>query len=255
MNNRMMEKDNLLTARIEDVIRLTQKTAYPHFIGFLNGHELALAMHILSQKRDICYSAFGGYAESERKMIALWADSETAVTEEDYPITGICFCYPKKYTLTHRDFLGAMTASGIKRETIGDILVTEGTAVAFVRNEIKDYLLTQTEKIGRTGVEVSEWNSKDELPFRQDFENRTYTVASARLDSIVSATVPTSREKSATWIRQGMVFVNGAEVSHISHTVKDGDIISVRGKGKFIVDEFSGVTKKGRLKINIRKYR
>ena len=36
--------------------------------------------------------------------------------------------------------------------------------------------------------------------------------------------------------------------------VKTGDKISIRGKGKFIIGEFSGVSKKGRLKLIVQKY-
>ena len=249
-----MDKDNLLTARIEDGIVLSAKTQYPHFIGFLNEHEQALALQYLSRKKGVCYSTFGGYPDSERKLLAI-TDNYAVAEEYAYPIGVICFVYDSRYQLTHRDFLGTMMALGIKRESIGDILVTDGMAIAFVKEEIKDYVIRQIQKIGRTGVTLSEWNSSMPLPVTKHFEEHTYTVASARLDSIVSAIVPLSREKSAVLIRQGMVFVNGLEVRNVSHNIKGKDIISVRGKGKFMVEAFSGMTRKGRLKIDIKKYR
>ncbi len=250
----MREKDGLLTAKIEDGIRISRKTWQPYFIGFLNGHELAAAQQFLFGKTDICYGFFGGYGESERKILAI-GNSHENIAESDYPVTGICFRYPPRYPLTHRDFLGAMMSLGIKRESIGDILVAEGMSVAFVRTEIKDYVITQIQKIGNTGVEVSEWNSSEGIAFVPRFEECSYTVASARLDNVVSAIIPTSREQSAMLIKQGMVCVDGAEVIRVSQTVKDGAVISVRGKGKFIVETFSGITRKGRLKMNVKKYR
>ena len=92
------------------------------------------------------------------------------------------------------------------------------------------------------------------LQFKNDFENISCTVSSARLDNIVSALLPLSREKSATLIKQGMVFVNSVVTDNVSYTIKPADKISIRGKGKFIISEFSGLTKKGRLKLIVQKY-
>ena len=101
---------------------------------------------------------------------------------------------------------------------------------------------------------MEEWDGGF-LPENCDFENIVITVSSARLDSVVSAVLSLSREKSAEQIRQGRVFVNSAETDNVSRILREGDKISVRGYGKFLLEGFSGLTKKGRLKINIKKYK
>ena len=52
-----------------------------------------------------------------------------------------------------------------------------------------------------------------------------------------------------------MVFVNYSECKNTSLILKENDILTIRGNGKFIVKEQSGTTKKGRIKINIVHYR
>ncbi|MEE0059481.1 MAG: YlmH/Sll1252 family protein, partial [Acutalibacteraceae bacterium] len=170
-----------------------------------------------------------------------------------YPITGISFKYKPEYKLSHRDFLGSLMGLGLKREAIGDILTGDGYTVIFIKDEIKKYVLSQIQKIGSVGVVTEEWDNYT-LPIKNEFENISCTISSARLDNIVSALVGLSREKSATLIKQGLVFVNSVAVDNLSYTIKTGDKISIRGKGKFIVGDFSGLTKKGRLKLTVQKY-
>ena len=104
------------------------------------------------------------------------------------------------------------------------------------------------------GVDVSLWDGSTLLPIDKKIIEVNITVASARLDSVVSAVYPLSRERSAAAIRQGLVFVNGISADSVSRTVKPGDKISVRGNGKFLVSDFFGTTKKGRLKLTVEKY-
>ena len=237
------------------MIQLAEKTQYPHFIGFLNMHEQAVLSTVLVGKRKLNYRFFGGYEQSERSILAV-ADNSDTIEDYYFPIAGITFRYKSEFSLTHRDFLGAVMALGIKRETIGDILVADGFAVMFVKEEIRDYLITQIRQIGKVGIISGIWNGNpNDLPVKKDFEPLHCTVSSARLDSIVSAIVPLSREKSAAIIRQGAVFLNSMQINDVSRSVKSGDIISIRGKGKFRIEEFSGITKKGRLKAVVKKYR
>ena len=248
----MTGDDNLLVARLQDALLSSNKKQFPSFIGFLNEHEISVMLQSLKKEKVSNYRFFGGYSESERCILAV---AQRNVDIEDYyfPITGISFSYKPEYTLSHRDFLGSLMSLGIKRELIGDILIGKGCTVVFVKDNIKDYIITQIQKIGKIGVTVTEWNGS-ELPVNKQIEIINCTVSSARLDCVVSAVMPFSREKSATLIKQGMVFVNSMAVENISSEVKCGDKISVRGNGKFVVGEFSGLTKKGRLKLTVEKY-
>ena len=63
-----------------------------------------------------------------------------------------------------------------------------------------------------------------------------------------------SREKASGWIRAGNVSLNHREELSVSAAVEEGDVLSIRGKGRFVIDRLGPVTKKGRLSIVFRKY-
>ena len=79
-------------------------------------------------------------------------------------------------------------------------------------------------------------------------------VASERLDCLVAFLAGTGREKAAQMVHAGLVSVNHRETDSVSHRVNEGDIISIRRCGRFIVDMLGPVTKKGRLSVKCRKY-
>ena len=135
----------LLTARISDTADLAFKTDNYKFLGFLSLEEAVLAKKVL-ENRNVKFSLFGGYDLAERVMLCClpsWGDTAS------FPITAVTFSYREVDKLTHRDFLGALMSLGLTRESIGDILVGEGRAVAFLSDDVAQYVFTQLEKIGR----------------------------------------------------------------------------------------------------------
>ena len=165
----------------------------------------------------------------------------------------LTFTYRSEDKLTHRDFLGSFMAQQLRREVIGDIVVGEGVAQAFVTDVAARLIGSSVTKIGRVGVKLT-----DDEPFRlenaQKFQEISGTVASLRLDCAVGLAAHLSREKAAVLIRSDKVDVNHFTVSSVSHELKEGDILSVRGCGRFVLSRIDGSTKKGRIHINLRKY-
>ena len=142
---------------------------------------------------------------------------------------------------------------GIERSCIGDIVVNEGKAVCFVKDEIKDYIVSQISKVGRVGVRIVDGISLD-IDFTDSIEKLSLIVSSMRLDAIVAAITKLSREKSANTILSGKVLTNYSENKNVSHQLKTDDILTIRGYGKFVIKEQTGFTKKDRLKIVINHY-
>ena len=242
-------ESELFRARVKDTADICLKTSRPKFFGFLSAGQAVLAKQIL--ENFVCRSEFwGGYEGAERVMLGCfpeWADGS------DFPVCAVTFTYRKGDSLSHRDFLGSLMALGITRETVGDILIEQGRAVAFVTAEIKDYILNQITKIGGTGVTVSE-GCKEPLPAADRLEEFTDTCASERIDCVVSSLCGYSRGKAAEVISQGLVTVNSETAEKLSKTVAAGDVISVRGKGKFHIDSLETRTKKNRIVIKYKKY-
>ena len=250
-----MEKnrdDAVLEARLRDAERLAQSGGRPRFVGFLDERQAEYAKKIMSNLCCENYMLWGGYGGAERVVFGVFPDF-AAPEEEAFPVAALTASFRRCDTLTHRDFLGALLANGIERETLGDILVEEGRCAIFARSEIADFILTQTEKVGRVGVSIKA-GMQEPLPEGRRFEEFSTVVASARLDCIVAAAVGESREKSCELIRAGLVMLDHEVTTSVSAPVSQGSKLSIRGKGRFVLDRLGPVTKKGRLSIAGRKY-
>jgi RNA-binding protein YlmH len=156
--------------------------------------------------------------------------------------------------LTHRDYLGALMGLGIKREKIGDILVSEETCSIIVLNEIADYIFYNLDKVGNTRIKTV-ITDVDELVSREPkLKEISATVASLRLDCIASAGFGISRSKMVDFIKGEKVNLNWDGVSNPTKQVKAGDTISMRGMGRLVLDSVGGTTKKDRIKVVLKKY-
>ena len=90
---------------------------------------------------------------------------------------------------------------------------------------------------------------------KPEYEEISGTVSSVRLDSIVALCGRLSRSKAAAYIEAEKVYINGQIISQVSRTMKDGEILSIRGIGKFKYAGSGGQTKKGRISVTILKYK
>lgn len=242
--------DKLLKARVDDALRLGKKS--PKFIGFLDPAEAAdVAAYV--NVAGSAYMFFGGYEGAERLVLGVFP-MYIEPSAELFPVAPITLEFKSEYPLSHRDFLGAFMAQGIERSTVGDILIEPGRCVAFIRDEISDYFLQNIAKIGRVGVRLKQ-GFGEPLPGVNSFEEKSGVIASPRLDCVVSFLSGKSREKSSTAILGGRVFLNYREAGEVSKPVSEGDIVTIRSEGKFIVDTLGPNTKKGRLIIKCRKYK
>ncbi len=243
------EEERYLSAHIADLQRLSIKSGVPRFSLFLNEREAVVADN--SVKGSPCF--YGGYDGAARVICGFVEDTYASELppSDVFPIVPLTFIYRERDALSHRDFLGALLSLEIKRELVGDILTAEGYAVVFV-HETAAELVAALDKIGKVGVRCERGVTKP-LPAQQTQRIDT-TVSSLRLDCIVSAAVNTSRERSASLIKSGMVNADFSPCLNVSAEVKENTVISVRGHGRYRLSEISGPTRKGRIRILIEKY-
>ena len=239
----------MFLARVDDTADIAERASKCKYLGFLSP-EQAVAAEKRLKNRSVNFGFFGGYDGADRVMLGCFPDWAEG---DEYPIKAVTFNYRKSDALTHRDFLGSLMGLGITRESVGDILVSEGRSVAFLSEDIADYVIKQVSKIGRVGVTVS-LGFEGELPERGTLADFSDTVASVRLDCIVAALGNMSRNEANEKIVSGFVSVNSFVTEKITHTVNEGDIITVRGKGKFIIASLDGRTRKNRVVLNYKKY-
>ena len=243
-----METD-LLRDRVYDTVGICQRSDRPKFLGFLSDEEAVLVEGTVSTL-STQYEFFGGYDDATRVMLGCFPEWDY---EKHFPITPITFKFRRQDILTHRDVLGSLMALGLKRETVGDILIEEGRAVVFVTEENADFIMSQIYKIGRVGV-TSQKGFSEPLPQAGTMVESSVTVASNRLDCVVAALIGASRNKATEIIEQSLVSVNSVISEKTTLRLSDGDIISIRKKGKFKIESQGDKTRKDRIILKFKKY-
>ncbi len=247
-------RDKYLRSRLGDCLLRAEERFTPEFIGFLDERETAVLCAELEhvRLRDVTWRFYGGYEDAERVMLGVFP-AAFPVENTDFPLDSVAFHYRRQANISHRDVLGSLIGCGIKREKIGDILCTESLAIVFIQRDLLSFVANTIERVGREGVKVQA-PYDGELPIQRSFRTIRATVASARLDCVLKALLGVSREQAVKQIEAALVSVNHRQQESVSLPIKEQDVISVRGVGRFIVDEISSVTKKGRLVLAARQY-
>lgn len=241
----------LLVPRIKDAARLCDTSGLPRFVGFLTAEEASEVLRI-AKSLHCRFSLFGGYDSAERVVFGVypdWCEDQSAFC----PVKGVTFSFRPQDSLAHRDFLGALMSLGLTRESVGDILIEEGRAVVFLMNTVLPTVLNGIRKVANSGVTVTEGFTQP-VPGHGKMQDISDTVASGRLDCVVSALLKCSRNEAATLIEDGAVSVNSVCVDKSTKTVSAGDKITVRRRGKFIIESASSRTRKDRIVLKAKKY-
>ena len=157
--------------------------------------------------------------------------------------------------LTHRDYLGSILGLGLDRDAVGDVsVVDDRAAITVCGAPIADFLMTHLEKVATDGVRVSRLPEGDAIPLVHRFAPVSDTVASERLDCVVAALANLSRDKAQTAVRSGLVEVDYETVTDCDMTLTAPAVLSIRGVGKFRINAFDGVTRRGRVRLFADRY-
>lgn len=241
-------------AKFLDKLGLCEKRKEPVYTHFLSPIEQVTFERLLRQsKADVDYQFCGGAQEAEYKVLGVFPDFMTA-EELIFPIQCLCIEVSSKNSdLTHRDVLGALMSLGFNRDRIGDIWVTESLIQVICDSDMATYIAYNLEKIGQYRVNC-EVKSVSELVVPQTAGEQSFkTVSSLRLDAVLSAGFNLSRGSAQKYIESDRVKVNHLPQAKTGFLVKEGDVISCRGKGRLLIDAVNGVSKKDRIKITLSK--
>lgn len=247
-------EDRLLLAKLWDKINSGIRKNIPAHTGFLSQREQALAAFLFGQAEGL--SLYGGYEDAQRKMYVYLPDylEDSFLRSPESPIICMRAVFYKDEHPNHRDFLGALTGSGITRESVGDILVSENSCDFFVTEEIAEYLLQNFDKAGRTSLQLSKISPEEVLLPEQNFSEIKDTVASVRLDSIIASGFRISRTIAAECILAGKAAIDGLPCEKPDKALTEESKISVRGLGKLKLAQIGHITKKGRISVTIYRY-
>ena len=247
-------EDRVLLAKVWDKIQAGMRKNIPANSPFLSPRELEMTRFLFGEAEGLY--RFGGYADAERKMLVYLPEylEEESLMDEDSPVVCLRASFYEGDTPTHRDFLGALMGAGIARETVGDICVGKGCCDFFVTREIAQYLLQNFTSAGRTKFHLEEITLDQVHVPEPEVKTIKDTMASLRLDSVISSGFRVGRSQAAQYVTTGRASINGLPCEKPDKAVAQGDSISVRGLGKIKLNTVGGQTKKGRISVVILRY-
>ena len=247
-------EDKVLLAKIGDKITAGMRKNIPANTGFLTLRELDMCRYLFGEQEGLF--PFGGFEGAERQMLVYLPDylEKDALYEEDSPLVCLRATFFDGDTPSHRDFLGALMGEGIARETVGDICVGKGQCDFFVTAEIAPYILQNFIGAGRTKVHLERIPLSEVSVPEPETKEIKDTVASVRLDSVISSGFRIGRSAATQYVNAGKVAIDGLPCEKPDKTVEEGAKISVRGLGKIKLRSINGQTKKGRISIIIDRY-
>lgn len=250
-------EEKYLLARVLDKLEESEKKNILTFTRFLNEQQKILVGNILRNSEHSRHHFFGGYQDARRAVLIFLPDYlelEHIMDDKFCPVSLIRIEYSPNITLSNRDFLGSLMGTGIIRETVGDILVGDGSCDIVVLKEIAPYLLANVESVGRVKIKAYPASLKILKIPEEKYLLIQDTVASLRLDNVVSSGFSLSRSKAGEFIKAGRVSFNSLECTKLDKPVNEGDAIALRGKGKINIQNIGNKTKKGRTVIIVKKY-
>lgn len=250
----MTREEQQLEKHFRDLARTAYQRGIAVFSDFLNLNELNIFQSLRGEFSYLEMETFGGYELAERQIAVF--RPEAPVFYADYPVKCLKITpLNAKFAedLNHRDYLGAVLNLGIDRACLGDILVEEDAAYLFCLERMADFIRDNLIRIRHTSVYVEQVEAEN-FHYEPKYKEVSGTVASVRLDKLLALAFNASRSSLTGLIEGGKVFVNGKLVTSNGYEPKEGDLISVRGMGRFRFRETGGQSKKGREYVILWRY-
>lgn len=252
-----MDKELLqLQNRFRDLAEKTYMQNVYTFSSFLSISQQDAFLQIAKEFGNTAWELFGGNADCERKMLRFGSFNDLGY-EEPYPIVCIHISpLIKKFAddFSHRDFLGALMNLGIERSTLGDIFIKDKEAYLFCQDNIADYICDKLDKVKHSNVRCERVESGSKLPLCEP-ESVEITVNSQRADGIIAKIYHLSREKSQQLFAEKKIYIDGKMTENLSRILKSGELVTVRGFGRFYYRGLKYETKKGKLCVQADVYR
>lgn len=251
----MEKEEQLFKKRIQELAVLAYERDIPVHTDFLTLNEQAVFQSISATLPPVKVVFAGGSPMSERKVLCFLPSYMEEPADIPFSCLRIQPVSPRfAEALTHRDYLGSIMGLGIERSLIGDIILKDGGAFVFVMQRMAAYLCEQLTAVRKTPVTCSLWEQEGAFP-EPELEPMEGTVSSVRLDAVTAFCGRMSRSKAAAFIEGEKVSVNGQICTSVSRNVKEGEVLSLRGIGKFRFEHSGAPTKKGRIPLLILRYK
>ena len=208
----------------------------------------------ISLSRGAKYVLDGGYPDAERRLIAYLPSYLDELDRHSIMGAVHITCPHFSGELTHRDFLGAILGLGIKREFIGDIIISGKEATVVALKNMAEFIKENLVSVGRASVHVEFIDINEVKSAQLNEKHISCTVSQLRLDAVAANAFSLSRTKMCEVIDSGYVSVNHVLCTHRDKEINEGDVISVRGMGRAKLNEIGGKSRKDRIFLDIIRY-
>lgn len=253
-NDRKQYQNEKISDKIE-FCRTRNKIVNTDFLDIADKGD---AQKFLNEEKIKNYFFEGGKENSDRSILVLYPEKLTedmAKKNISNILAIIRIKLPKELKYEHRDYLSGIMKLGVKREKFGDIIVNDCGADIIVLKELAEYLKNNLQELTRfkkSQIEIIDISKLKNIETK--FEEFSIIVSSLRLDNFVSELVRCSRARAEEIILEHKVFVNSVLEEKSSKKINVGDIITLRGKGKFIFTDIDRITKNDKLVLIMKKY-
>ena len=260
LNDYKEKDDKILLAQVLDKIEMCENRNKIEHTDFLDLAQIELVQKFINKIKIENYMSYGGFEQAERKMFVIYPEKfNSEVVEKNLSsivqIVRVELPEDLKGKYTHRDYLGAVIKLGVKREKVGDIIVDNDGADIIVDKDISKFLLEnlgELTRFSKSKIMIENIENLRTVQIRK--EEREIIVSSLRLDNVISELARCSRNKALDIINMERVFVNFQCETKKTKQIKPGDMVTIRGKGRFFIKELVGQTKSGRTIIKIEKF-
>ncbi|KRM90732.1 RNA-binding protein [Liquorilactobacillus cacaonum] len=223
----------------------------PVLTNFLNPREVYIAQTILNIEPGIKMKTDGLFTKAERQRILFYPEYYVP-NEDDFDLALVWIKYPIKFaTLKHSQILGALMHVGIDRSLLGDI-VSDGEKWQFVTTaKMVNFLKLQIEQVGKVKVHLEEIARNNSILAVDEWQGIQMSVSSLRLDALIAGVYNLSRKHVKDLLASKKISLNWMNIEKPDAEIAEHDIISVRGYGRFRLNTLQGVSKKGKIRMEV----
>lgn len=237
---------------LEDAARFVSRKGLIKFTRFLDPAEIAAAQQF-ARTYGCCFSCFGGYDRAER-AVGCFHPYDESPSHSEYPLVCLHTSIKNRFTsISHRDLLGAFMALGLTRSCIGDMIIRDTDVYLFAVSSTADFIASALTSAGKMPLDFAVCAEIPEIPGPQGSQMQA-VVSSLRLDAVLACAYRLSRNEAAECIRAGLVKVDHLPCERTDFVLKEGALLSIRGKGRIQLSAVNGMTRKQRIGITLFRY-
>ena len=241
-------EERLFLEKVRGFCQLVEDRYSPYLTDFLNPREIQIVKD-LANYYNLKFFVSSTFDNEEYGRVIL-APDYYELDEDDFEIKRLEISYARQFNeLTHPKILGALLN---QRQVFGDVILDEEGRVQFnIASHLASYAIMTITKIGRVSVTLREV-SKDEWISNQEKYSQSFVLLSSmRLDNVLSTVLKTSRSNALKLIASGKIKLNYRQIEKSDQIISIGDMISVRGFGRFRLGQQEGISKSGKAKVVI----